>query len=117
MHEMSVAASILRIAEDELKKHDLRKLSLVRVRYGALSNVTGESLRFCFEAMLVDTPHAGARLELEEIPVVLRCGGCGRTFSPDDCGALFPPCPGCGENFGHHVERGRELYVQHIEAE
>ena len=115
MHEMSIAESIVSIADEEVKKHQLQKLLLVRVHYGALSNVVAESLSFCFEAMTMNTPHAGARLELEELPIVLRCG-CGAQFTPDQRD-LFAPCPQCGENLGHTVEQGRELYVQHIEAE
>lgn len=116
MHEMSVAESIVRIASDEMKKHDLQKLLLVRVCHGAMSNVVAESLSFCFEAMTLNTPHAGARLELVELPVVLRCGGCGESFTPEGRDP-FAPCPACGESLGHSVEQGRELYVQHIEAE
>lgn len=117
MHEMSVAESILRIAEDELEKRGLRELIRVRVCYGALSRVVGESLHLCFEALLLNTPYKGAVLELEELPVVLRCGVCGRTFSPQDGDMPFSPCPACGENFGHHVEQGRELYVKQLEAQ
>lgn len=117
MHEMSIADSILRITADEMKKHHMEKLLLVRVRYGALSHVVAESLSFCFSAMILDTPWAQARLEMEEVAVVLRCGRCGDTFSPSGRDALFDPCPACGESLGHSVEQGRELYVQHIEAE
>ena len=116
MHEMSIAESIVSIAAEELKKHRLEKLVLVRVRYGALSNVVAESLSFCFDAMTMNTPLAGARLELEELPVILRCGQCGVSFTPKGRD-LFAPCPTCGQNLGHEVEQGRELYVQHLEAE
>lgn len=116
MHEMSVAESIIRIAADEMEKHGLRKLLLVRIRYGAMSNVVADSLSFCFEAMTLNTPHEGAKLELEELPVTLRCGACGETFTPEGHDP-FAPCPACGEILGHSVEQGRELYVQHIEAE
>lgn len=117
MHEMSVADSILRIVADEMEKHQMRSLHLVRVRHGALSNIVPESLTFCFEALTLDSPWKGARLELEELPVILRCGGCGATFTPPGREGLFAPCPACGEVLGHAVEQGKELYVQHIEAE
>lgn len=116
MHEMSVAESIVRIAADEMAKHSLSKLLLVRVCHGAMSNVVPESLSFCFEAMTLNTPHQGARLELVELPLILRCGACGHSFTPEGRDP-FTPCPACGETLGHSVEQGRELYVQHIEAE
>lgn len=115
MHEMSVAASILDIAREELKKHGLSTLTCVRICHGPLSNIVPDSLHFCFEALTVDTPFAGARLELEQTPLLLRCGACGAEFSPERAD-LFAPCPECGGVF-HAVEKGRELYVQTIEAE
>ena len=50
-------------------------------------------------------------------PVKLLCGGCGKEFEPQGKELLFAPCPACGEEAGHHVLAGRELYVEHIEAE
>lgn len=117
MHEISIADSILKIVKDELEKHRLQKLLLVRVRYGAMSSVVPESLRFCFEAMIAETPWEGARMELEEVPVKLRCCACETLFTPEDGEVLGAVCPSCGQPLGHTVEQGRELCIQHIEAE
>ncbi len=117
MHEMSIADSILKIVKEELQKHQLHKLLLVRVRYGAMSSVVPESLQFCFEAMTAGTPLEGARMELEEIPVMLRCCACGTEFAPEDGEVLGAVCPACGQPLGHAVVQGRELYIQHVEAE
>ncbi len=116
MHEMAIAENILQIIEDELAKNHCTKLTLVRVRYGALSQVVPDSLQFCFEAVIKDGPHEGARLEMEEVPLILRCGMCQQSFSPAE-GSPFEPCPHCEQTLGHEVEQGRELYVQHLEAE
>ncbi|HIW78640.1 MAG TPA: hydrogenase maturation nickel metallochaperone HypA, partial [Candidatus Bilophila faecipullorum] len=51
------------------------------------------------------------------IPITLKCSQCGHIFSPPKGEHFFAPCPSCGEEFGHGMETGRELYVQHIEAE
>ncbi len=116
MHEMSIAESIITIVADEMKAHSCTKLIKVQVRYGALSQVVADSLQFCFEAIIKDSPYAGAILELEEVPLLLRCAECGETFTPphED---VFVPCPICSTHLGHSVEQGKELYVQHIEAE
>ena len=97
MHEMSVVTSLLSIVREEMEKHDVHRLLLVRVRYGALSNIVPEALSFAFEALTAGTDFEGAVLETEE--------------------HFFAPCPACGEQYGHSMETGRELYVQHIEAE
>ncbi len=116
MHEMAIAENILNIIKDELAKNNCTKLTLVRVRYGALSQVVPDSLQFCFEAVTKDGPHQGAHLEMEEVPLILRCGMCHQSFTPSE-GNPFEPCPQCQNSMGHDVEQGRELYVQHLEAE
>ncbi|MCL1984872.1 MAG: hydrogenase maturation nickel metallochaperone HypA [Betaproteobacteria bacterium] len=117
MHELSLVTSLLSLIEEELEKHQLKKLLVVRVRHGLLANIVPEAMHFAFEALTQGSPFEGARLELEEEPLVLRCS-CGACFSPEQKRELlFASCPVCGETLGHTVEKGRELYLQHIEAE
>ncbi|MEG2173774.1 MAG: hydrogenase maturation nickel metallochaperone HypA [Desulfovibrionaceae bacterium] len=117
MHEMSIVASILGIVTEELEKNQAQKLLVVRVCHGALSNLVPEALQFAFEAQTLDTPFAGARLELEEIPVILKCCACQTAFTPENGEVLVAPCPQCGQPLGHSVVQGNELFVQHIDAE
>ena len=117
MHEISIVTSLLSLVVEELAQRRLEKLLVVRIRHGALANVVPEALSFAFEALTQGGRFEGARLELEEEPAVLRCS-CGASFSPaHKRELLFAPCPVCGEVLGHTVEKGRELYLQHIEAE
>lgn len=116
MHEMSIAQSLLRLAEEELARRGCTRLEKVGVTLGALSGVEPESLRFCFDILLRGTPHEGACLELTETPLRLRCAGCGLEFGGEGQDALWMPCPRCGEQFGHAVVRGRELLFNHLEA-
>ncbi len=92
MHEFSLVAGIMNIVEEELRAHGARRLTLARVRYGALANVVPEAMRMAFEAATTGTPHEGARLELIEEPLRVRCAACGHVFSPPDRQALFLPC-------------------------
>ena len=109
--------SLLSIVREEMEKHDVHRLLLVRVRYGALSNIVPEALSFAFEALTAGTDFEGAVLETEEVPITLKCSQCGHTFPAVKGEHFFAPCPACGEQYGHSMETGRELYVQHIEAE
>lgn len=117
MHELSVVTSLLSIVRDEMVKHEVQKLLLVRVRYGTLTNIVPEALSFAFEALTTGTELEGAVLETEEVPFTLRCGQCGILFQPEDNNFFTAACPSCGAQQGHTVEAGRELYIQHIEAE
>lgn len=116
MHEMSIAQSILQMAEEHMARHGCSQLKKVSVTYGALSGIVPESLQFCFEAMVRDTAHQGARLELVELPLRLRCHACEHVFGGNGQEALWQACPQCGEEFGHTVEQGKECYLNSIEA-
>lgn len=118
MHEMSLTNSLLDIAREEMKKHGASRLLLVRVRYGALANVVPEALSMAFEVLTQGTDLEGARLELDEEPVILACGDCGREFAPPPAAAgMFSACPHCGQDFGHRVLSGKSLYLDHLEVE
>ena len=118
MHEMSLTVSLLDIVREEMQKHGATRLLMVRVRYGALANVVPEALSMAFEVLTVGTDFDGAALERIEEPVRLVCGGCRKEFEPAAVAtAVFSACPLCGEEIGHVVLSGKELYIDHIEVE
>ncbi|WP_461211169.1 hydrogenase maturation nickel metallochaperone HypA/HybF [Desulfocurvus sp. DL9XJH121] len=116
MHEMAIAQSLVAIINEEMEKHGLTKLSRVRVCHGKLAALVPEALSFAFEACTLGTSLEGAELEMVELPVVLKCSGCGIEFSPE-ASDLFMPCPECGEGLGHAVLKGKELYLDNMEGE
>lgn len=117
MHETSIAASLLDIVRSELEKHGATRLHLVRVKYGRLTQVVPDSLLFAFDMLIKGTDLEGARLELEELPLRVRCWVCKTEFEPEHESVLIMPCPSCGEDFGHEVLSGKELYLDTLEAE
>ena len=117
MHEMSIVSSLLDIVREEMKKHGVSRLNLVRVRYGALTNIVPESMQFAFEALTKGSPHEGAKLELEEVPLIARCADCDKDFNPPSKDLLDAVCPFCGCTDGHIIMNGDELFLQHLEAE
>lgn len=116
MHELAIAQSLVAIIKDEMEKHGLTKLYRVRVAHGRLAALVPEALSFAFEACTLNTPMEGVELDLIELPVVLKCSQCGTEFSPEQSD-LFMPCPECGEGLGHQVLKGKELYLENMEAE
>jgi hydrogenase nickel incorporation protein HypA/HybF len=115
---MAIAKSLIGILEEEMEKHGVRKLSRVRVKYGALSGVVPDALAQSFQISIMDTPLDGAELVLEEVPLRLKCSDCGVEFSPEEESLLvLMPCPECGEEIGHEVVEGKELYIDGMDAE
>lgn len=113
---MSIAMNLLEMAESEIREKGCDRIERVKVLCGAISGVMSEALTLCFEALIESTPHKGASLEIEIVPLRLRCPFCQAVFSGEGQEALWRPCPSCGEEFGHIVESGKELLLARVEA-
>ncbi len=110
MHELSIAQSIA----DIVRQHapDGAAVRAVRVAVGRMSGVVPESLEFCFDAVVSDTPLEGARLEIERIPVRAACARCRDVFTVEE--PAFA-CPACGST-DIELVAGMELQVLEIEV-
>ncbi len=117
MHELSVAESLIKIISEEMAKHGLNKLLSVKVVHGQISAIVPEALETAFEILTINTPFAGAAFSMELKPMVVRCRQCGQEFSPTQEERMIMPCPRCATELGHEIISGRELYIDHIEAE
>ncbi len=65
MHEMGIACSILEAVHREGQFYPGQRVSKVGVRIGEFAGVDAESLRFCFEAIVMSSEPAPLELELE----------------------------------------------------
>ena len=110
MHELSIASAVLGTA---LRHAEDRPVTVVSMRVGRLRQVVPDSLHFYFEIVARDTVCEGARLELNEIEVRLRCAECGQEWEPE-----IPAfrCPRC-ESARVEVIAGEELEVEYIEVD
>lgn len=68
MHEMSIASSVLDAVRVEGLKYDGAHVSKVGLRIGEWSGVDTESLRFCFEVLVMGTGLAPLALEIDFRP-------------------------------------------------
>ena len=76
MHELSIAMSIVEMAEEEAEQRGGVQVSAVHLKLGALSGVVKEALLSSYEMACEDTPLKGSRLVIEEVPVVVFCPSC-----------------------------------------
>lgn len=112
MHEMSFAEQILENVLAEAKSYPGARVTRVKLRADELLALEPASLRFCLEAISVDTPMEGAKIEMREIKPQLRCPVCG----PVDVESLGDPvCPQCGQ-FAE-LPAGMELVIEEIELD
>lgn len=112
MHELSIAMSMIEMATDELKKYDARKVNTLYLKLGALSGVVSDALLFSWEIACQGTPLDGARLEIEEVPVVVYCANCRAEKTLSAVNSFF--CPVCSTPAGE-ILQGKELEVTALE--
>jgi hydrogenase nickel incorporation protein HypA/HybF len=110
VHELSIATAVLNTA---LKHADGRPVSVVSMRVGRLRQVIPDSLSFYWDIVARDTACEGARLELLEVELALRCEDCGLAWEATE--PVFR-CGACG-SASISIEAGEELEVDYIEVE
>ncbi|HTR25234.1 MAG TPA: hydrogenase maturation nickel metallochaperone HypA [Terriglobales bacterium] len=113
MHEISIAQSIIDIAEARAREQSSRRIDAIKIRLGEFTTVVREALEFAFEVARRETLAENARLEIESVPMVVRCVVCGSVTDPVREVCLI--CPQCGLPL--EVVSGEELQVEYIELE
>jgi hydrogenase nickel incorporation protein HypA/HybF len=110
MHEFSIASAVVATA---VKHATGRRVTVVRLRIGALRQVVPDALEFAFGIVSRETVCEGARLEWEAVALRVACTPCARTSE-----LQRPPfrCPRCGDG-AVAVVSGEELEVESIEVE
>ncbi len=113
MHELSIASSIVKTVLEEVKNRNLKTVTLVSMRIGALTDVVPDSLQFGFEAITKDTILAKTDLHIETISVKGCCNNCQHNFEVFEFVFI---CPNCESN-DIKMSHGNELEIAYIEAE
>lgn len=111
MHELSIAQSIVDTVRKRLPADEKRTVKSLKLKLGELVGIEQNSLAFGFEVASEGTPLHGARLEIEQVPVVYHCRRCGGDFKAN---CSFIPCPTCGGS-DLELRSGDELNVVEVE--
>jgi hydrogenase nickel incorporation protein HypA/HybF len=114
MHELSIAMSIVEMAQEEAEQRGGVQVTAIHLKLGALSGVVKEALLSAFEIACDDTALSGSRLIIEEVPVVVFCPTC-QAQRPLSSVQLFC-CAECGTPTAEVVQ-GKELEVVALEIE
>jgi hydrogenase nickel incorporation protein HypA/HybF len=113
MHELSIAISIVELAEEEAERRGVQ-VSAVHLKLGALSGVVKEALLSCYEMACENTPLRGSHLIVEDVPVLIFCPKC-RARRPVSSAQLFC-CSACSTP-ASEVVQGKELEVFALEIQ
>lgn len=112
MHELSIAMSIVEMAEEEAQRRAESRVDAVHLKLGPLSGVVRDALLAAYDLACEGTLLEGSRLLIEDVPIVVYCPTCQAERPPVSiqricCAECDTPTP--------DVRRGRELEVVALE--
>jgi len=112
MHELSIAMSIVEMAEEESERRGGVQVNAIHLKLGLLAGVVKDALLFSYDVACEGTALEGSRLLIEEVPVVIYCPTCQaeRTLKSIQrfcCSVCETPTP--------QVVEGQELEVVALE--
>ena len=110
MHELSIARRIIEIAEQEMQRQKLDRLSEIGLKLGVLSGIDRQALDFSFEAATTGTTLENTSLAIELVPLTGQCSACRHEFDIHDFTFV---CPVCGSG-DISVTSGQELEITHL---
>ncbi|GHT13418.1 putative hydrogenase nickel incorporation protein HypA [Bacteroidia bacterium] len=110
MHELSIAQSIVELAEQQAMAHKASQVEELELEIGALAGIEISALEFALESSIKETMLEKARIVRRDIPGEGRCGDCEAVFPVN---SLFSACPACG-SYAVNIIKGRELRVKSI---
>lgn len=113
MHELSIALSILELAEEEGERRGAR-VAAIHLKLGRFSGVFRDALASAYEMAREGTALAQAELVIDVVPLVIHCSACAADQTPASPYELR--CPTCGA-LTNEIVRGRELEVHALEIE
>jgi len=113
MHEISIAESIVQIAEAKAREQNARSIQIIKLRLGTFTTIVADALQFAFEIARQGTLSRNARLDIEIVPMVVRCVVCEASTQPLRGVCLI--CEQCG--FPLEIVSGEELQIEYIEVD
>jgi hydrogenase nickel incorporation protein HypA/HybF len=114
MHELSIAMSIVEMAEEESEQRGGARVNAVYLKLGALAGVVKAALLSSYEIACEGTGLQGSRLLIEEIPIVVHCPQCLAPRTLDS--PQWFVCPECKGPVSEVIQ-GRELQVYALELQ
>lgn len=113
MHELSVTQSIVNICCEEAEKNGAKKVNEIKIKVGELSGLVPECIQSYFDFISSGTVVEGAKLNIERIPIGIKCRDCGKENILD---YKICSCPNCG-SFNVKIISGNEFYIDCLEVE
>lgn len=113
MHELSITQNIIKISSEEALKHNASKVKEIRIKVGELSGLIPSCIQYYFDIASKGTPVEGALLNIEKIPISIRCSDCNYEGNIKEKSYNCPLC----ESYNVKIVRGNEFLIDSMEVE
>ena len=111
MHELSIAMSIVEMAQEEADRRDVT-IDAVHLDLGPLSGVVADALLFSYEIACNGTALEGSRLVIRQVSIEVYCPACKAEKILSSMQWFC--CPECGAPTSE-VIHGKELQITALE--
>lgn len=109
---MSLAESILKIAQNVATENNAQKISAIGLKLGEMAGVEIDALNFSFNILKKNTVAENAALQINRVPIQAQCNKCGKIFTVESYNFFCPECDGV-----LILQSGRELLVEFVDCE
>lgn len=113
MHEFAIARNIVDAAQKEVERHSAQIVTKIKLRLGRFSGIDRDALTFAIEAAKTDAAVEVAELDIEIVPLEVKCKSCGVTAQLIEEPIFL--CADCGEAVD--VVSGSDLQIEYIQVE
>jgi hydrogenase nickel incorporation protein HypA/HybF len=110
MHELSIATSIIKTAENEVRKHEGEKVLEIYLEIGKLSGVEIQSLHFIWELCSNGTVLQDSKVTISEPEGLAKCAECDTEYKLEK---IYDSCPKCNSPF-KNILAGKELKIKKL---
>ena len=113
MHEIKIAEDLSVIVLETAKRENLRKVTRVNISFGQMVQIVPDIFRFAFSETVRNSVAEDAEVNIEIVPVKMKCMNCGNDFHVTE--NRFA-CGNC-DSTDLRIIQGKELFIKCIEGE
>jgi hydrogenase nickel incorporation protein HypA/HybF len=113
MHEISLSAELAIIVTQVAADEELTRITRINLQFGEMIQVVPDIFRFAFQEAVRGTLAENAEVDIEIMPVTLRCARCQNEFLVPD---MVFRCINC-RSTEFDIIHGKEMFVKSLEGE
>ncbi len=114
VHEMSLLSDVVDIVNAAAEEAGVSKVSAVQMTIGDGRDIVFDIVDSLFEYLSRGTRCEGAKLEIDHVPLTVRCRQCGTIFPINVFKEETWTCPGCGAHHDYELNGGMEFRIDGI---